>query len=300
MNAGLWYGAAAYAFWGLVPIYWKLLADVPAIEVLGHRIVWSFVALALVIVVSRRQAITTLRVVNRGVVGQYALAGLLIAINWLIYIWAVNAGFIVETSLGYFIAPLVNVLLGVLVFRERLRAPQWAAVALAAAGVLYLTVTYGSLPWIALGLASSFGCYGLVKKKAPLGSLEGLTLETAILILPAALYLALLQGTGEGSFVRARVATDLLLIGGGVITIGPLLMFASAVQRIPLSVIGILQFIAPTIQFFLGILVYSEPFTRAQLFGFIAVWGALIVFSVDGLLSRREERTVAVVDEGAV
>jgi chloramphenicol-sensitive protein RarD len=259
-------------------------------EVLTHRIVWSFVVLALLKIAWQGDALRMMRSLKRSVVGLYALAGVLIAINWLIYIWAVNAGFIVETSLGYFIAPLVNVLLGVLVFRERLRMAQWTAVALAAVGVLYLTITYGSLPWIALGLAASFGSYGLVKKKGPLGSLEGLALETAILVPPAIVYLVALNESGRGSFPSAGASIDLLLIGGGTITIGPLLLFASAVQRVPLSVIGILQFIAPTIQFFLGVLMYGEPFTGAQLLGFSAVWAALVVFSLDGLLSRREQR----------
>ena len=176
--SGFWSGVAAYTIWGLVPIYWRLLKHVPTIEVLGHRIVWSLVVLAILMVGVRRGGRPALSNVSRRVVGLYAIAAALIAVNWFLYIFAVNAGFIVETSLGYYITPLVNVLFGVLVFHERLRPAQWLAIAIAAAGVIQLTFAYGALPWIAFGLAASFGSYGLAKKKAPLDPLEGLTLET--------------------------------------------------------------------------------------------------------------------------
>ena len=180
--SGFWSGVAAYTIWGLVPIYWKLLKHVPAIQVLGHRIVWSLAVLLILVAAMRRAwPIAALDVVSRRVVGLYAIAAALIAVNWFLYIYAVNAGFIVETSLGYYITPLVNVLFGVVVFHERMRPAQWVAIAIAAAGVIQLTFAYGALPWIAFGLAASFGSYGLAKKKAPLDPLEGLTLETAIL-----------------------------------------------------------------------------------------------------------------------
>src|SRR5688572_9103290 len=198
MNRGVLYGAAAYSIWGLFPIYWKLFHGIPALEILAHRITWSFVALALIVAwAPGRARVRALLSTPRPLVILYGIAALLIGVNWFLYVWAVNAGYVVETSLGYFITPLVNVLLGVVVFRERLRALQWVAVGLAAAGVLYLTSAYGSLPWIALGLAFSFGGYGLAKKKAPLGSLDGLALETAMLVVPAALYLGRLQYSGE-------------------------------------------------------------------------------------------------------
>jgi chloramphenicol-sensitive protein RarD len=293
--SGLWSGVAAFTLWGLLPIYWRLLRDVPAIQVLGHRIVWSVLLLAVFVAGARGRSL--LSKVSRRVVALYAVAAVLIAINWFLYLLAVNAGFVVETSLGYFITPLVNVLLGVLVFRERLRPLQWLAVALAAAGVTYLTLAYGSLPWIAIGLALSFGCYGLAKKKAPLEPLEGLTLETAILFIPALAYLLILHGNGDGAFSRTGALTDVLMIGAGLVTIAPLLLFASAVQRVPLSVIGILQYIGPTIQFLLGVFVFHEPFSRTRLVGYAIVWMALAVFGIDGLRARRPPGSLAVLDQ---
>jgi chloramphenicol-sensitive protein RarD len=197
----------------------------------------------------------------------YSIAALLIGANWLMYVWAVNAGFIVETSLGYFIKPLLSVLLGVVIFREKLRPLQWLPVGLAALGVAYLTLVYGRLPWIALSLAFSFGFYGLVKKLAPLGSLYGLTLETGILLLPALGYLLFLEVDGSAAFLRTGLTADLLMIGAGLVTTIPLLMFASAAQRIPLSMIGVMQYFAPTLQFMIGVLVYKEPCNQAQLVG---------------------------------
>jgi chloramphenicol-sensitive protein RarD len=284
VNRGLWYGAAAYAIWGTFPLYWRLFAHVPTMQVLAHRIVWSFVALAAIILGVRGPAVW--RLVNGRVVAAYSVAAVLIGANWFLYVWGVNAGLVVETSLGYFITPLISVLLGVAVFRERLRPLQWLAVGLAAGGVGYLTIAYGSLPWLALGLAFSFGSYGLVKKQAPLGSLEGLTLETAILVVPAAAYLLMAAAGGTGSFMHAGTQTDLLLIGGGLVTIGPLLLFASSVQRAPLSMVGILQYISPTIQFLLGVFVMGEAFTRTQFAGFAIVWAAVAVFALDGVRAR--------------
>ena len=298
--SGFWYGVAAYGIWGLFPLYWKLVQHVPALQILGHRIVWSFAALAALTTFPRgRPAAPSLWKVPARVIGVYAIAAVLIGINSFLYVYAVNAGFIVETSLGYFIAPLVNVLLGVVVLRERLRAGQWLAAALAAAGVAYLTRAYGSVPWIAAGLATSFGSYGLVKKKAPLDSLRGLTLETAVLVIPAAAYLTALQANGRGAFLHTGFVADLLLVGSGLVTISPLLLFASAVRRIPLSVVGLLQYIAPTIQFLLGVFLYDEPFSGTQLIGFAIVWTALIVFSVEGLRARGLPGGVAALDEGA-
>jgi chloramphenicol-sensitive protein RarD len=295
--SGVWYGVAAYGIWGLFPLYWKLVAHVPALQILGHRIVWSFAALAALTTFARGAPAPSLWHVPARDIGVYAIAAVLIGINSFLYVYAVNAGFIVETSLGYFIAPLVNVLLGVVVLRERLRAGQWLAAALAAAGVAYLTRAYGSVPWIAAGLATSFGSYGLVKKKAPLDSLRGLTLETAVLVIPAAAYLTALQVDGRGAFLHTGLVSDLLLVGSGLVTISPLLLFASAVRRIPLSVVGLLQYIAPTIQFLLGVLLYHEPFSRTQFIGFAIVWIALIVFSVDGLRAGGLPSGVVAVDE---
>jgi chloramphenicol-sensitive protein RarD len=219
--------------------------------------------------------------------GLYSIAAVLLSVNWLVYVWGVNAGFIVETSLGYFINPLFCVLLGVVFLGERLRTLQWLPVALATAGVIYLTLTYGRPPWIALSLAVSFGLYGLVKKLAPLGSLYGLTLETAIVFPVALIYLTAVDSSGTGAFLHEGARKDHLLIGAGVVTTIPLLMFASAARLIPLSVIGILQYIAPTIQFLIGVFIYHEPFDRSRLIGFGLVWIALIIFWVESYFANR-------------
>jgi len=296
VNKGIWYGIAAYGLWGLLPIYWKWLHHVPAPQLLSHRITWSLVALMIVIAALRQLRTFWQTVAHPRVLGVYLIAALLIGLNWLTYVWAVNAGYIIETSLGYFINPLLSVLLGVVVLRERLRAWQWVPLGLAAFGVAYLTILYGALPWIALTLAVSFGIYGLVKKIAPLGSLYGLTLETGILLLPAIGYLVFNEWVGQGVFGHAGLQSDLLLIGAGVMTTIPLLLFASAAQRIPLSLVGILQYIAPTLQFLIGVFVYSEPFTAAQLVGFGLVWLALILFAAEGLVARRAIVTAAAAD----
>jgi chloramphenicol-sensitive protein RarD len=287
MNKGILNGLAAYALWGFFPIYWKLLHHVPALEVIGHRIAWSFVLLIIVILSTRQWHSFRAAALAPKTIAIYSVAAVLLSINWLIYVWGVNAGFIVETSLGYFINPLISVLLGVIFLRERLRLLQWVPVGLAAAGVLYLTLTYGRLPWIALSLAFSFGIYGLVKKLAPLGSLYGLTLETALVFPIALVYLAVVGFTGTGSFLREGALIDILLIGTGVVTSIPLLMFASAARQIPLTMIGILQYIAPTIQFLIGVFLYHEPFDQSRLIGFGMVWLALLIFWVENYLANR-------------
>ena len=293
MNKGIWYGIGAYVTWGLFPIYWKWLHNVPALQLIGHRILWSFLLLFIVILVSRQWSVFRVAALKPHVLRIYFVAAVLIGINWLVYVWAVNAGFIVEVSLGYYINPLLNVLMGVLFLRERLRPLQWIPLGLAAAGVLYLTWAYGSLPWISLTLAFSFGIYGLVKKTAPLGSLYGLTLETGLLFLPALLYLLCADAIGQGAFLHTGAISDVLMMGAGLMTTIPLLMFASAARRIPLSLVGILQYIAPTLQFLLGVLVYGEPFTHAQLIGFGIVWVALILFAVEGYLASRAQPVAA-------
>jgi chloramphenicol-sensitive protein RarD len=287
MNRGIWNGLAAYVLWGFFPIYWKLLQQVPALQVIGHRISWSFFLLIAVILLTRQWTEFRSAALSPKIIGIYTLAGVLLTINWLIYVWGVNSGFIVETSLGYFINPLISVLLGVFFLRERLRSMQWVAVALAAAGVLYLTITYGRPPWIALSLAVSFGIYGLVKKIAPLGSLYGLTLETALVFPMALLYLMFVQSTGTGAFLHQGLLVDILLIGTGAVTSIPLLMFASAARQIPLTMIGVLQYIAPTLQFLIGVFLYHEPFDQSRLIGFSLVWLALLIFWVENYLSTR-------------
>lgn len=287
MNKGIWSGVAAYAMWGFFPIYWKLLQQVPALQLLGHRIGWSFGLLTIYILLSRQWDDFRAKAFNLKTIGMYAIAGVLLSINWLIYVWGVNAGFIVETSLGYFINPLLSVLFGVIFLRERLRPTQWIPVALAAIGVMYLTFTYGRLPWIALSLAVSFGLYGLVKKLSPLGSVYGLTLETGIVFPVALIYLAIVQASGTGAFLQQGLTVDLLLIGAGIVTTIPLLMFASAAKQIPLNMIGVLQYFAPTIQFLIGVFVYKETFDTTRLIGFSIVWLALIIFWVENIMAHR-------------
>jgi len=289
MNRGALYAASTYILWGLLPVYWKWLRLTPASEVLCHRIIWSFITLLLVLLAAQQWNGLRRNVFSMRVLRAYAASGALIAVNWLTYIWAVGAGFILETSLGYFINPLLSVLLGVVILRERLRPGQWAAIALAAAGVLYLSVAHGSLPWIALTLAITFSLYGLIKKTAPLGSLQGLTVETAVLLLPAFAFLVYIGQTGQGAFLRTGALIDILLIGTGFITVVPLLLFSSAARRIDLSLLGILQYIAPTIQFLLGVFAYHEPFTGDRLIGFCIVWSALIVYAAESYLTRRSQ-----------
>ncbi|MCI0552442.1 MAG: EamA family transporter RarD [Anaerolineae bacterium] len=286
MNKGILYSVTVYVLWGFFPIYWKLLHHVPALQLLGHRIAWSFLLLLGVIFITKgwnefRAALNarTFRI--------YLIAALLIGVNWLTYVWAVNAGFIVETSLGYFINPLLSVLMGVLFLRERLRHMQWIPVALAAMGVAYLTFAYGQLPWIALLLAFTFGFYGLVKKIAPLGSVYGLTFETGILFLPALAYLGVVEADNTAAFLHSGITSDLLMIGAGLVTTIPLLMFASAAKQIPLTMIGVLQYIAPTIQFVIGVFIYKETFDQSRLVGFSIVWLALIIFWVENYLANR-------------
>ena len=284
---GILYSLGAYVLWGFFPIYWKFLHQVPALQVIGHRIGWSFLLLTAIILVTRQWKSFRSTVLAPKTIGIYSIAAVLLSVNWLVYVWGVNAGFIVETSLGYFINPLISVLLGVIFLRERLRTMQWIPVGLAAVGVLYLTLTYGRLPWIALSLAFSFGTYGLVKKLAPLGSLYGLTLETALVFPIALLYLAFVDFQGTGAFLHEGVATDLLLIGTGVVTSIPLLMFASAARRIPLTMIGVLQYVAPTIQFLIGVFLYHEPFDHSRLIGFSLVWLALVIFWLENYIASR-------------
>jgi chloramphenicol-sensitive protein RarD len=287
MNRGTLYALGAYLIWGSFPVYFRQLQHVAALQIIGHRIVWSCAVLAAVIVLTRSAAVVRTNVGNLRVIRTYALAAGLIAINWLVFVWAVNSGFVVEASLGYFITPLISVLIGVVLLRERMRPWQWTAVALAGAGVLYLTVSRGSVPWIALTLGISFAVYGLVKKLAPLGAVHGLAFETGLLLPPALLYLMYLEHEGTGVFLHAGVLSDALLVGAGIITTLPLLLFAAATKRIPLSLVGLLQYITPTLQFLVGVFFYGEPFARSRAIGFGLVWVALIIFSAESLRARR-------------
>lgn len=298
MRKGILHAVCAFGAWGLLPIYWRLLRHIPAPQLLGHRILWSFLMLVVMMAASRGLRSLVREARSPRVLWAYAIAALLIGANWLTFVWAVNSGFIVEVSLGYFINPLFNVLLGVVFLRERPRPGQWMALSLAAIGVAYLAVVYGSLPWIALVLAGTFGLYGLAKKTAPLDTLRGLTLETALLAIPALALLAWYHNAGVGAFTLDDIGTDLLLIGTAFATAVPLLFFASAARSIPLTLLGMLQYIAPTMQFLLGVVVYGEAFSTRQFVGFSIVWAALILLAIEGVAASRK-RNRAKADLGA-
>lgn len=300
MNKGFLYGLGAYLLWGLFPLYWKQLQTVPAAEILAHRMTWSLVFLVALLAFRTNWAWIRPALRDRRTVTTYLTAALLLAVNWGTYIWAVNSGFIVETSLGYFINPLVNVLLGYLFLGERLRRWQLAAIVLAAGGVVYLTFGYGRLPYIALVLAFSFGLYGLLKKRGTLNAIESLSFETALLFPLALAYLVVLQVRGDAAFGAVNVVTTLLLAGAGVATAVPLLLFAAGARRIPLATMGILQYTAPTIQFLIGVFVYNEAFTQAKLAGFALIWGALVIYSAESIAQFRTRRRAALATEPLV
>lgn len=282
MSTGAVYAALAFAIWGIFPLYFRQIAGVPSGEILIHRIVWSLVFV--VIVLAWRRQWGWLKPVLRSpkVLGAFAASAVLLSANWLTYIWAVNNGHVIDASLGYFINPLVNVLLGYTVLHERLRRLQWAALALAAAGVLWLTLLAGHLPWIALMLAGSFGLYGLLRKVATLGALEGLTLETLVLAPVAAAVLGWWMFKGTSVFPAAEPLTNFWLVAAGPITAIPLLLFAAGARRISLTTLGLLQYIGPTIQLALGLWLFHEPFSAARLAGFVLIWLALALYTAEG------------------
>jgi chloramphenicol-sensitive protein RarD len=295
MNKGILYALGAYGLWGFLPIYWKLLKGVPPLEIMAHRIVWGLVILLGLLAYKQRWAWLQTARHSRRTLMTFLVSAVLLSANWFTYIWAVNAGFIVEASLGYFINPLINVLFGAIFLGERLRGWQKAAILLALSGVLWLTISYGALPWIALTLAVSFGLYGLLRKTAELESLEGLSLEMMILFLPALGYLLYLLAIGDFSLGRVSALQNLLLVMTGVITAVPLLLFAMGARRVTLTTLGILQYIAPTGQFLIGVFVYDEPFSAMQLVGFGLIWLALAIYTSEGIsVGRRKTAVVSV------
>lgn len=298
MNKGILYAGSAYLLWGFFPLYFNALHGVPALQTLNHRIFWSFLLVILVMLI-RKDLPGLLRACTPRVLATYLAAALLLGVNWFVYVWAVGAGYVVETSLGYFINPLVSVLLGVVVLRERLRPMQWVPVGLAAAGVAVLTVSYGYLPWISLALAFSFGAYGLVKKIATLPSLQGLTLETALLFPLALVYLVYCEFTGIGAFGHSSPQVNILLALTGIVTVIPLLLFASGARRVTLTTLGLLQYTAPTLQFIIGVFVFHEPMTASHLVGFIIIWVALALFSFENLYSRRNPPSAEAVGQAS-
>ncbi|MCV6589241.1 MAG: EamA family transporter RarD [Marinobacterium sp.] len=292
MNAGVLSALGAFGIWGFLPLYWKALEQVSAMEIMLHRMVWSMLFVALLLLLRRRWQ-TLKDALRQPVVLLNALVcALLLAVNWLTYIWGVNQGYIIETSLGYYINPLMNVLLGVLVLNERLRPLQWLAISLAACGVLYLTLSYGQLPWIALTLAGSFAIYSLLHKKTRLSAMDGLALETGMLFLPALCWLGWLHGHNQATTGTLSDAQLLILVGAGVITAVPLLLFAFAAQRMSLATLGILQYLGPTIQLLIGILVYNEDFSGPRALAFSLIWLALVLYSLESLRHHRRQQKV--------
>jgi chloramphenicol-sensitive protein RarD len=286
-NTGWLLAAASYALWGIFPIYWRLLRGVPAFEILSHRVVWALAFCTLIVTVTRDwRWLPDLRTRPK-VLALMLASTVAVSINWLTYIWAVNTGHIVDASLGYFVNPLVSIAAGVLVFRERLRAPQWLAIGLAALGVLYLAIASQTIIWIALTLAFSFGAYGCLRKLAPVDALQGLTIETALIAPAAIVWLICCAASGQGAFLTSTPGTTLLLMFSGVLTAVPLLLFAAAARAIPMSLLGVLQYITPTLQFLIGTVYFNEPFTPTQLIGYGLVWIALLVYAIEGVMTRR-------------
>ncbi len=288
---GLAIAIGAFVLWGLMPLYWHLLKIVPALQIVAHRVLWSAVLVALWLAWSQGRGWFAAILRNRRLAAMLTLAGLCIGLNWSLFIWAVNAGHVVETSLGYFINPLLSVLIGVLFLRERLNALQWVSVGIAACGVLWLTFNYGSFPWIALSLAASFGAYGLIRKLAPVDSVAGIGFENAVLLLPALALLVSQEFSGQGGFLPGASAwgwgVDLLLVFGGALTALPLIGFAYAVRRVPLSTVGLMQYISPTLSFLTGVFFFHEPFDRDRAIGFVFIWIALALFMTDSLRRAR-------------
>ena len=285
--AGILYSAAAFLIWGLSPAYWKAMQAVPAIEIVSHRVVWSFVFLLALTLVQHRWAEFVSALGSPRTLLTLSVTTLLVSGNWLLYIWAVNAGYLLQASLGYYINPLVNVLLGVLFLKERLRRPQAIAVFLALAAVAIRTFSFGQFPWIALTLGFSFGVYGLIRKVAPVGSLVGLTVETMLLTPIATAGLVYFEARGTAALFHSGAIPDLLLLGTGVFTAVPLLFFNLGARRINLSTLGLLQYIAPSCMFFMAVLLYGEPFTVPQLLTFALIWAALAIYSIDSVRSYR-------------
>ncbi len=283
MNPGVLYALGAYLCWGLFPLYFKALARVPPLQILAHRMLWSLLLLVLILLVKRHWRWLGALRERPGILVRFTISAVMLACNWGIYIWAINDGHVVDASLGYYINPLVSVVVGALVLSERLRAAQWVAVAIAAAGVTWMTIAIDRLPWISLCLALSFALYGLLRKTAPLGSLEGLALETAVL-LPVALAYLLWEGShGGDAFTHGGWRLRLMLLAAGPVTAIPLLLFASAARRIPLSLLGILQYLMPTVVLGLGIWLYHEPFGADRAVGFGLVWAGVAVYLGDAL-----------------
>ena len=286
VNKGLLFGISAYIIWGLLPLYWKLVEEAGAYEILAHRGIWSLLICVSLLALRKQLKSAYVMVRSSRTLSLLFLASGLLTINWGVYIWSVTVNRVVEAALGYYITPLINVTFGVLLLREKLRPSQWIAVALAAAGVVILTLGYGSLPWIALVLAISWGSYSLIKKSLNLGALETLSLETLFAFLPNLVFLFIIQGNGSAEF-GSTWTISLLLFGAGAATVIPLLLFNGSTTRLPLSTVGLLQYITPTIMFFIGIFINNEDISMTKVIGFAFIWLALAVLSRDLYRSSR-------------
>jgi chloramphenicol-sensitive protein RarD len=287
---GVIYAGAAFLIWGLAAVYWKELKSVPSLEIIAHRVAWSFFFLLPLIIFQRQWAEFVAILQNLKILLILLTSAILVAANWLLYVWAVNNDHLLQASLGYYINPLVNVVLGMFFLRERLRPPQILAVLLATTGVIYLTIQYGSFPWIAITLAMSFGLYGLIRKVAPVSPLVGLAVETLLISLPAIGYLFYLDSQGTGSIFRVSLNLDLLLMGCAPLTAIPLLFFTAGAKRLYLSTLGLMQYIGPSGMFLLAVFYYLEPFSTAQVWTFIMIWTALVVYSTDSVIYYRREK----------
>jgi len=285
---GTWYAVGAFSLWGILPLYWKALKEVPASQIIAHRIIWSFAVVVILLFFQHRIKELKLAVSSWRYRFYFILSAVTLGTNWFIYIWAVNAGHIVETSMGYFINPLLNVLLGMLFLRERLSFWQAISVALAFAGVLYMTLQYGKVPWIALSLAFSFAFYGLLRKTSHAGSLVGLLIETIILSPSALAFIIFRQLDGTGALGLVSSVSHVLLVCAGLVTATPLLWFAHAASRIPLSAVGFIQYLAPSLQLVIGVVIFREPFTPVHVVSFSLIWGALCIYSLSntGLMQQ--------------
>lgn len=281
---GFSYAVPSYFIWGLSPVLFKALSSVPAFEILMHRMIWSYLFLVPLLLYGKRWRVFINTFKAGRLIAILLVTTLILAGNWFVFIWAINHGHILETSLGYYINPLVNVLLGMVFLKERLRPFQIAAVILAGIGVLYLTIFFGSFPWIALFLALTFGSYAIIRKVAPVGALEGLAVETFLLSIPALIYLVYLTIIGAGSIFNVSIGIDLKLICTALVTGLPLLLFTIGARRLQLTTMGFLQYIAPSCTFVLAVFVYNEPFVKAQIWTFALIWAALVIFSIDAIL----------------
>ncbi len=291
---GLLFGVAAYALWGLFPLYWPLLEPAGAFEILAQRVLWSSITIIAVLLAFGRTSQLGAIVRDRRVRLVLTVAAVLISVNWVTYIWGVNNGRVVETSLGYFINPLVTVLMGVFILRERLRPLQWVAMGLAVAAVVVLTLDYGRLPYVALILAFSFGSYGLCKKTANVGATESLAFETSVVVPVALVYISWLGISGGSNFGTHGVGHALLFTTTGIVTVIPLVCFGAAATRLPLVTMGLLQYLTPILQFALGVLWFHEDMPAGRWIGFVLVWIALVIFTVEALSHRRRQLRIAV------